>query len=175
MSMSVNDDTIFIIDTSVIIYMDRYYGSYTELWERLDSAVKEGLIELVSKVRDELLPSDEPEGEFDEDSWQWDYAAQWAEQRESSFIKTTEEEWGIVKEILSKKDERQALLKDYSLGADSEADPFLVARAVYHKRRGQRVVVVTGETKRIPYVCKKRGIEAIGMEEFIERVGWEFN
>ena len=175
MSMSVNDGTIFIIDTSTIIDMDRCYGSYTELWERLDSAVTERLIELVSKVRDELLPSDETKEEFDENSWQLDRAAQWAEQRESSFIEATEEEWEIVDEIISKKDEKQALLKDDSLGADSDADPFLVARAVYHRRKGQRAVVVTGETTRIPYVCKKRGIEAIGMEEFIKRVGWEFN
>lgn len=139
----------YIVDASALINGNQYYPQENmgPFWEKLHELNKEGRLIIIKKVKEELKKGcDFLRNDF----------------LENKVISDEEikEIISLFPGILSK------LPRDNMIGFESwlkDADPYVVAYALFLKERGEDVVLLHGEVEngnriRIPYVCNKLSI-----------------
>lgn len=101
-----------------------------------------------------------------------DIVSDWAYKNIDIFEKPSNEEFEIVKNILSRHKELIRIV-NFS-GGSPVADPFIIAKA-----KMSNLTVVTQESYRenahkIPNICKELNVKYITLEEFMINEGWKF-
>ena len=164
-------DPTYLLDTSAFVIIREYYGEiFPRFWEELSKAVRLGKVFSVEQVRVEI----ENYGGKQKDLLEWIKA------NEKIFTAPNADEQEIVAKIQEHLDDiKDLIFKGQTQRSNKPvADHFVIARAAYYNSKRPEFVVVTQENarsrKNIPTICKKFGVEAIDLEEFLRRMGWKF-
>ena len=137
---------------------------YPTIWQSLEALIKETRIIAPSEVLNEIANSD-------------DKLAEWAKAHKKLFLDLTHEQIKILKSIL---EEYPSLLRE---GRRYDADALVITlaktMASQQTLANLKIIVITEEKARgnrvkIPFVCKKYGIETIGIIEMFRIEGWRF-
>ncbi len=161
----------YVIDSSSLIELNKRYpiDIFPNLWKKIESLIKSGLLVSPEEVRKEILVLD-------------DSLKAWVLKQKRLFKPLTIGQIKIVKEILNK----------YPSLAEPEketpaADPFVIALAIDLNDDAQKTIfpvikskiIVTeerirGNRIRIPFVCKEYGISCLNIIEMCRAEGWKF-
>lgn len=153
----------YIVDTNVFRTFFRfYYNDITpELFNNLDSMIREGKIISVKEVYHEL------ENQHKKDS---DFMNNIKVYKNIFQEPTNEEEIEILKQIYSKRNYQNNISEKNLLNGNPVADAFLVAKA-----KCENGILVTAEefspnAARIPNICEEFNIKYISFKEFLKIV-----
>ena len=148
--------TIYAIDACALINAANKYNMskkiFEPIWKAMSAMVNCGLLISSSEVGEELKDED---------------LISWKRMHSQAFIPIDDDIQEKVIEILKK---FPKIIKMKST-ANSNADPFLIAVAQKYN-----ACIITDEGKgsesdlKIPYVCKKLGIECITFGEFLDKI-----
>ena len=158
-------DAIYVTDTSSWIELGQYYpqDTFTNLWDHLQSLIKDGRIISPEEVLKEISPKKGPE------IYRWCYG------NKKMFAKNNSEILSIVSTIMAN---HQQLVNPNKIGA--AADPFVIAlaRSRLNNIAESKVMVVSQENAakkdRIPFVCRAYGLECIRLVDLFQREKWRF-
>ena len=158
----------YIMDTSSLVELNRHnpIDVFPSVWNNLESLSKKGLLVAPAEVLSEVKERD-------------DELASWAKKNNSIFRPPTKKQIEILKDILKN---YPALVKE---DRRYDADAWVVALAVEMKTSRQQTIIdvkrivvteekLRGEKVKIPLVCQKYEIEAIGIIEMFRIEGWKF-
>ncbi len=158
----------YIMDTSSFVELNRHnpIDVFPSVWNNLESLSKKGLLVAPAEVLSEVKERD-------------DELASWAKKNNSIFRPPTKKQIEILKDILKN---YPALVKE---DRRYDADAWVVALAVEMKTSRQQTIIdvkrivvteekLRGEKVKIPLVCQKYEIEAIGIIEMFRIEGWKF-
>ena len=158
----------YIMDTSSLVELNRHnpIDVFPSVWNNLESLSKKGLLVAPYEVLSEVKERD-------------DELASWAKRNNSIFRPPTKKQIEILKDILKN---YPALVKE---DRKYDADAWVVALAVEMATGPQQTIIqikrivvteekLRGDKIRIPYVCQKYDIEAIGIIEMFRIEGWKF-
>ncbi|MEM3488214.1 MAG: DUF4411 family protein [Nitrososphaerota archaeon] len=158
----------YIIDTSSLVELNRHnpIDVFPSVWGNLESLIDNGFLVAPTEVLMEVKERD-------------DELASWAKKHDNLFRPPTKEQIKVLKDVLK---EYPALVKE---DRKYDADAWVVALAVEMATNQQqkiiqikRIVVteekLRGEKVKIPLVCQKYGIDAIGIIEMFRVEGWKF-
>ena len=158
----------YIMDTSSLVELNRHnpIDVFPSVWNNLESLSKKDLLVAPAEVLSEVKERD-------------DELASWAKRNKRIFRPPTKKQIEILKDILKN---YPALIKE---DRKSDADARVVALAVDMKASYQQTIIeikrivvteekLRGEKVKIPLVCQKYEIEAIGIIEMFRIEGWKF-
>lgn len=162
------EEIIYVADTSALIEIQRKYPNdvFKTLWNNLSKlAVKERII-APKQVIEEI-------NRFAKE----DYLKTWAAEHKKMFKEPGPAHILKVKEILARFPNLIDAASEFE-----QADPYVIALALCKDPQAKLFenvrIVVTEEnfTKidKIPYVCKKLGVDCINTLEFFRQEGWKF-
>ena len=137
--------------------------TFTTLWGRIDTLVRNGTIVSVREVFNELHNYNDV-----------DFIQDWAKQNKAIFGKPTNDELLVVQKILAIPHFQTLIGNKAILKGTPVADPFVVAAA---EVKGATVVTqeaLKANAAKIPNVCKHFSVPCINLETFMERQGWTF-
>lgn len=150
----------YVLDSGIIIDLKYYFNEvFTSLWERFDEMIKAGEIISSSEVFREIEKRD-------------DDAKAIAIKYKKIFRKPEIAEQQYIKEILNNHPE---LIKSKNINNGYPvADPFVIAKAIYHKS-----ILVTSESYKqnahnIPNICNEYNIRCLSLRGFFKEEQWEF-
>lgn len=150
----------YVIDSSVLIDMKHFYPRiFPSLWVKINELVKAKNLISVREAYNEIIERD-------------DFLSEWAKENEQIFDNPSSEEYKTISDIMAKHKE---LVKNDSIrGGKPVADPFLIAKAFYHKS-----ILITNESltpnaHKIPNICKELDVNYMNLEKFMINEGWEF-
>ncbi len=152
---------IFDLGPFRILINNYYESTFPTLWGSFNEMIVEEEIISVREV-------------FNEIKRKTDRLVTWAENNKNVFHQPTEIEIEYIKDIFEVNHFKQLIKKGKILKGSPVADPFVIAKARYHKG-----CVVTQETykpnsARIPNICKYFEIDCINFEEFMNTEDWNF-
>jgi hypothetical protein len=150
----------YVFDSGPFIDSRNYFPTvFKKYWNALNGLADQREIISVKEVYNELINVS-------------DIISDWVKINDSIFETPTQDEFLVVKDILSRHKEliRNA---NYS-GGSPVADPFIIAKAYVNK-----LIVVTQEVFRehahkVPNICKEFRIQHFTLEDFMLNEGWEF-
>ena len=158
----------YIMDTSSLVELNRHnpIDVFPSVWNNLESLSKKDLLVAPAEVLSEVKERD-------------DELASWAKRNKRIFRPPTKKQIEILKDILKN---YPALIKE---DRKYDADARVVALAVDMKASYQQTIIeikrivvteekLRGEKVKIPLVCQKYEIEAIGIIEMFRVEGWKF-
>jgi hypothetical protein len=158
----------YIMDTSSLVELNRHnpIDVFPSVWNNLESLSKKGLLVAPAEVLSEVKERD-------------DELASWAKRNNRIFRPPTKKQIEILKDVLKN---YPALVKE---DRKYDADAWVVALAVEMKASYQQTIIeikrivvteekLRGEKVKIPLVCQKYEIEAIGIIEMFRIEGWKF-
>ncbi len=150
----------YVFDAGPFIDCRYYFPSvFKSYWNKLNQLAKDRKIISVREVYNEILQGS-------------DTISEWAIQNESIFEIPTENEFKIVKAILSKHKE---LIRNISFNAGTPvADPFIIAKAKVNDLSVVTQEIYRDNAHKIPNICKELNVPYITLEEFMINEGWEF-
>ena len=153
-----------MFDTSAFIVLKNFYpGTFTTLWNRIDTLVANGTIVSVREVFNELHNYNDA-----------DFVQDWAKQHKAVFAKPSNDELLFVQKILAIPHFQVLIGNKAILKGTPVADPFVVAAAMV---KGATVVTQEGlkpNAAKIPNVCEEFGIPCVDLEAFMAEQGWTF-
>lgn len=150
----------YVFDSGPFIDCRYYFPNiFKSYWAKLNMLAKSKDILSVKEVYNEIQKGS-------------DIVSDWANKNIDIFEKPSNEEFEIVKNILSKHKELIRIV-NFS-GGSPVADPFIIAKA-----KMNNLTVVTQEGYRenahkIPNICKELNVKYITLEEFMINEGWKF-
>jgi len=162
---------IYIIDTSSLIEMKERYPkkNFPTLWKKVEELIQLRRLIAPTEVKKEVEKGDDELKEWVKDK-----------NRRRMFINPDGKQVKMVQEILKK----YSFLAKANKPEEFNADPWLIVLAIIKNEEGSRrlfgnnYIIVTEEsprkTNRIPWVCKKIGIECTNLIGLIQREGWIF-
>jgi hypothetical protein len=156
------------MDTSSLVELNRHnpIDVFPSVWNNLESLSKKGFLVAPAEVLSEVKERD-------------DELASWAKRNNSIFKPPTKKQIEILKDILKN---YPALVKE---DRKYDADAWVIALAVEMATTPQQTIIqikrivvteekLRGEKVRIPLVCQKYRIDAIGIIEMFRIEGWKF-
>lgn len=164
----------YVLDTGFFIVTRDYYpDTFPTFWEKMNDAVRLGLISSVSEVRKEL----------ERYGGEQAHLINWVASHANIFTKPNEVEQNHVRAIFGTNDFQNLLNKQAILEGRAIADPFVIAKSMMI---GNSVVVtkenpakrntkgnIQGSPK-IPDVCAHFNMKCILPSEFMRREKWQF-
>ncbi len=149
---------IYVVDSCVFrhIFIHVYRTVIPEIWDSLEHMLSTGEVISVREVYRELELQFSNEGSV----------LQWLKKHRRSFLKATDEEAKLVREIYSFRNFQNGVSEKNILAGRPVADAFLVARA---KSLGGTIVtreVWKPNAASIPNICDELDVKYIGEEEF---------
>lgn len=155
----------YIFDTSSISELNHFYESrFPTLWDKIYELINDGEMVSIKEVKRELSALNKRDFDIENN----------IKINKPFYIELDEEDYIILKEILSVKGNRELIhMKSINKGTPC-ADPFLIAKA-----ESSNATLVTEEKYienaiKIPSICEKRGVNCINLETFMEEQGWFF-
>lgn len=155
----------YIFDTSAFrtLFKNYYESRFPTLWRDFAVLIKEGKIESVREVANEI---NSYSGK--------DRLMEWYKENPSIFSIPTLEEQQIVQQIFRIPHFNQLVSKKVILSGKPCADPFLIAKA-----KVSNFYLVTQEEykengAKIPNVCEHFGVKCTNLEGFMELENWNF-
>jgi hypothetical protein len=160
----------YVVDTSSLIEMKTKYpfDVFPSIWQRTERLIERGLLVAPDEVLKELLPKD-------------DALAKWAKKNKKMFRQLDAFQIEKVREIVN---EFPSIANSDSEAA--AADPFVIALAIELQEDPQQTlgtavkknIVVTeeklrGNRVRIPFICKKYGVDCINAIDLFRKEGWK--
>lgn len=162
------EEAIYVADTSALIEIQRKYPNdvFGMLWTNLSALARKERIIAPKLVFEEIK-------RFARE----DYLKTWATQHKKIFIDATPAQIMKVKELLTQFPKLINSASEYE-----QADPYVIALACYKNPQARLIenvrVVVTEESftkeDRIPFVCRRLGIQCINTLTLFRQEGWRF-
>ncbi|GBD87044.1 hypothetical protein BMS3Abin03_00970 [bacterium BMS3Abin03] len=150
----------YVFDAGPFIDCRYYFPEiFKNFWSKFNSFAANKEIISVKEVYNEILKGS-------------DIISDWANENKDIFEKPTDDEFSVVKEILSKHKE---LLRNISITSGTPvADPFVIAKAKINN-----LIVVTQETlkpnaHKIPNICDELNIKYMNLKGFMNNEVWVF-
>ena len=162
--MRPDSQTVYCIDTSILIDLKRYPRDIFGVWQSLEDMIAKDLAIAPKQVREELKAWD-------------DELYPWAVRQRKMFKPLTRKQANCVAEIVGKFPDLAHT--DRRVEA---ADPFVIALALAEKRAslfGKDYVVVSSERRkpgriRIPDACEHFDLRCLMLFDFMRAEGWTF-
>lgn len=157
-------DTLYVIDTSSFIEVERFYpDQFPSFWRDLDALADAGRLQSVSEVTKELVHQ-----------YTRDHLAKWVTARDKLFPTPAGAESKVVADIFKVPGFSALVNHQKQLKGGVVADPWVIARAVTLKG-----TVVAEESKdlnkvRIPKVCKHFNIPCVDLQGLMKQEGWVY-
>lgn len=156
----------YVIDSSSLIELHRHnpIDVYRTVWKHMETLIKKNQLVAPKEVLNEITSND-------------DNLSKWAKTHQELFLELDQTQIPILKDVLK---EYPSLSQE---GRKYAADAFVVALAKTMSSpqtlTSMKIIVVTDEKIRgnkikIPFVCKKYGIQAIDIIEMFRMEGWKF-
>lgn len=148
--------TIYNIDTSALIYLEKYYprSDFKLVWDNLEKAFEEGKVYIIDNVWKEVQAYTDKEAPL----------VKWMKDKKQKLVKNIDDAHMLqAAEIIR---ENPEIVKD-NASVDSaikeNADAYIIAHSMIEK-----TTIITGEKKynnpktsmvRIPHICEKYNVE----------------
>ena len=155
---------IYIVDTSAIIDMNRWYppDAFEDIWRRIEAMIGNGEILAPMEVLRELERKD-------------DTIKKWCQDHKRLFVEENRE---IIKNLVRVKEKYSSDYWEMNINSEVWADPWVVALALSIEivigEGREYATIVTSENKykpnRIPAIAREFGIRSLNVPEFMSEM-----
>jgi hypothetical protein len=159
------NETIYIIDTNGLIFLDTYFKYdnpvFSAIWDEIEDLIQQGCFKTIDFV----------EQEIDDYKGKEEFLKKWIKQwKKQIIVETDVASINAAKPIINAEYNTGFLKQSKQAEGREEADPYLIGYCKVHN-----CTLITNESKlkanRIPAVAQKNGVICIDMFTFFEERG----